>query len=52
MEGAFHELDGPVLRVCAAEVPMPYSRHLEEAALPRVEAVVASVRRLVGGGGA
>ena len=52
MEGAFHELDGPVQRVCAAEVPMPYARHLEEAALPRVETVVATVRRLVGGGGA
>jgi len=52
MEGAFHELDGPVQRVCAAEVPMPYARHLEEAALPRVETVVAVVRRLVGGGGA
>jgi len=51
MEGAFHELDGPVQRVCAAEVPMPYSRHLEEAALPQVETVVAAVRRLVGGGG-
>jgi len=52
MEGAFHELDAPVQRVCAAEVPIPYARHLEEAALPRVETVVAVVRRLVGGGGA
>ncbi len=34
MEQAFYELDAPVQRVCSAEVPMPYPRHLEEAALP------------------
>ena len=36
MEGAFYELDAPVARVCSAEVPMPYAKHLEEAALPQV----------------
>ena len=35
-EHAFFELDAPVLRVCTAEVPIPYPRHLEEAALPQV----------------
>lgn len=47
-EGAFWELDAPVERVCSAEVPMPYARHLEEAALPRVEEIVAAARRTVG----
>ena len=35
-EGAFYDLDAPVARVCSAEVPMPYAKHLEEAALPQV----------------
>jgi len=36
MEKAFYELDAPVERICSAEVPMPYAKHLEEAALPQV----------------
>jgi pyruvate/2-oxoglutarate/acetoin dehydrogenase E1 component len=32
MEGAFFALDAPVARVCSAEVPIPYARHLEIAA--------------------
>ena len=35
MEGAFYDLDAPVARVCSAEVPMPYAKHLEQAALPQ-----------------
>ena len=46
MEGAFDDLDAPVARVCSAEVPMPYAKHLEEAALPRVETIVGAVRRM------
>jgi len=34
MEQAFDELDGPVQRVCGADVPMPYAKQLEQAALP------------------
>ena len=34
IEQAFYELDAPPARVCSAEVPMPYPKHLEEAALP------------------
>jgi pyruvate dehydrogenase E1 component beta subunit len=45
MEQAFYDLDAPVERVCGAEVPMPYAKHLEEAALPSVDAVVAAVNR-------
>ncbi len=48
MEGAFYELDAPVARVCSAEVPMPYARHLEEAALPQVPAIVDAARRMMG----
>ncbi|HEM47317.1 MAG TPA: alpha-ketoacid dehydrogenase subunit beta [Alphaproteobacteria bacterium] len=47
-EGGFWELDGPVQRVCTAEVPIPYPRHLEEAALPRSETIVAVVNELMG----
>jgi len=51
MEGAFYELDLPVARVCSAEVPMPYAKHMEEAALPQVATIVETVRRMVGGDG-
>jgi pyruvate dehydrogenase E1 component beta subunit len=43
MEGAFYDLDAPVARVCSAEVPMPYAKHLEDAALPQPEAIVDAV---------
>lgn len=46
MEGAFYELDAPVARVCTAEVPIPYAKHLEDAALPQPARVVAAVREL------
>jgi pyruvate dehydrogenase E1 component beta subunit len=47
MEKAFFDLDGPVERVCAVEVPMPYAKHLEDAALPQKENVVAKAREMV-----
>jgi pyruvate/2-oxoglutarate/acetoin dehydrogenase E1 component len=47
MEGAFYELDAPVERICGAEVPMPYARHLEQAALPQVETIVTTIKRMV-----
>ncbi|WP_028927849.1 alpha-ketoacid dehydrogenase subunit beta [Pseudonocardia acaciae] len=47
-EHGLYELDAPIERVCGAEVPMPYPRHLEEAALPGPDDVVAAVRRAVG----
>jgi pyruvate dehydrogenase E1 component beta subunit len=46
-ERAFWELDAPVGRVCSAEVPIPYAKHLELAALPSVEAIVAAVKAVV-----
>ncbi len=48
MEQAFYELDVPVARVCSKEVPMPYPRHLEEAALPQTEDIVRAVHNLFG----
>lgn len=47
MEGAFFELDAPVERICSAEVPMPYAKHLEEAALPQVDKILETVRKMV-----
>jgi pyruvate dehydrogenase E1 component beta subunit len=47
MEGAFYDLDGPVARVCSAEVPIPYAKHMEEAALPQVDGIVAAVRTML-----
>jgi len=47
---AFDYLDGPIVRVTGADVPMPYSRPLEDAAIPDRDRVLAAVRRLVKGG--
>jgi pyruvate dehydrogenase E1 component beta subunit len=48
-EGAFYELDAPIARVCSAEVPIPYAKHLEDAALPQVASIVAAVHLVLGG---
>ena len=45
-EQAFYDLDAPVARVCSAEVPIPYARHLELAALPQVDDIVAAAKEL------
>jgi len=47
-ETCFDWLDAPIARVTAADVPMPYAKNLEQAALPKPADVVAEVRRLVG----
>jgi pyruvate dehydrogenase E1 component beta subunit len=47
MEAGFDLLDWPVQRVCSAEVPVPYAKHLEDAALPSPERVAAAVRAMV-----
>jgi len=46
-EGSFYDLDAPVARVCSAEVPMPYAKHLEDAAMPQVAAIVAAAHDTV-----
>jgi pyruvate dehydrogenase E1 component beta subunit len=48
VEGAFYELDAPIVRVCSAEVPMPYAKHLEEAALPQIGDIVAATKKMFG----
>ncbi|HSE07029.1 MAG TPA: alpha-ketoacid dehydrogenase subunit beta [Nocardioidaceae bacterium] len=47
-EQCFYDLDSPLERVCSAEVPIPYAKHLEDAALPQPEAIVTAARRVVG----
>ena len=49
VEQAFFELDAPIARVCTVEVPIPYAKHLEEAALPQPDKIVTAVRNLFGG---
>lgn len=46
-EHAFYELDAPPLRVATTEVPIPYARHLEQAALPQPESIVSAVKGLL-----
>ncbi len=46
MEGAFYDLDAPVARLCSAEVPMPYAKHLEDAALPQATTIVHAIREM------
>jgi pyruvate dehydrogenase E1 component beta subunit len=46
-EEAFYDLDAPVVRIGSAEVPLPYAKHLEDAALPQVSGIVDAVRRVM-----
>jgi pyruvate dehydrogenase E1 component beta subunit len=47
-EASFFELDAPIERVCTAEVPIPYAKHLEDAALPQTGDIVDAALRTVG----
>ncbi len=47
MEQAFYELDAPVGRVCTAEVPIPYPKHLEDAAVPQAPRIADAARALL-----
>lgn len=48
MESCLYDLDAPVVRVCTEEVPIPYAKHLEDAALPQVADIVAAIEGLRG----
>ncbi len=48
VEQCFFDLDAPVARVCSEEVPIPYAKHMEEAALPQVPKIVAAVKGVLG----
>ena len=50
MEQGFYDLDQPVQRLCTAEVPIPYARHMEEAALPQAATIAETVRRMMAHG--
>ncbi len=46
-EECFDYVDAPIKRVAQDEVPLPYNRNLEQAALPQVEDVIAAVKEVV-----
>ncbi|MFZ1338446.1 MAG: pyruvate dehydrogenase (acetyl-transferring) E1 component subunit alpha [Paracoccaceae bacterium] len=48
MERGFWSLDAPVARVCSEEVPIPYPKHLEDAAIPQVPRIVAAAKSVMG----
>jgi pyruvate/2-oxoglutarate/acetoin dehydrogenase E1 component len=48
VEQAFWELDAPLGRVCSEEVPIPYPRHLEQAAIPQTPKIVAAAKAALG----
>jgi len=48
IEQAFWSLDAPIGRVCSEEVPIPYPRHLENAALPQAPKIVAAAKAALG----
>jgi pyruvate/2-oxoglutarate/acetoin dehydrogenase E1 component len=50
LEGGFYDLDAPPARVCSREVPIPYAKHMEEAALPQVPGIVAAAKKVMGRG--
>jgi pyruvate dehydrogenase E1 component beta subunit len=49
-EEAFYDLDAPIERVCTLEVPIPYAKHLEDAAIPQVGRIVEAAKRSMGRG--
>jgi pyruvate dehydrogenase E1 component beta subunit len=46
-DGAFDYLDAPVARVASSDVPMPYSKPLEQLAIPSVDKIISAVRKIV-----
>jgi pyruvate dehydrogenase E1 component beta subunit len=50
-EGAFDYLDAPIKRVAQAEVPLPYAKVMEQAALPRAQNIVDAVKSTLAASG-
>ncbi|HXQ12750.1 MAG TPA: pyruvate dehydrogenase (acetyl-transferring) E1 component subunit alpha [Caulobacteraceae bacterium] len=48
VEQAFFDLDAPLARLCSAEVPIPYAKHLEDAAIPQTASILAAAKSLLG----
>jgi pyruvate dehydrogenase E1 component beta subunit len=47
METCFHDLHLPVERICRKEVPIPYARHLELAAIPQVDDIALKIKEML-----
>jgi len=47
MENVFYELDAPVQRLGGVEVPIPYSKHLEDASIPQQADIVNKVKKML-----
>jgi pyruvate dehydrogenase E1 component beta subunit len=48
VEEAFYDLDAPIARICTEEIPIPYPKHLEDAALPQTSKIVAAAKAVSG----
>ncbi|MFC5269994.1 alpha-ketoacid dehydrogenase subunit beta [Adhaeribacter terreus] len=46
-EKSFYDLDAPVQRLCGVEVPIPYPKHLEDAAVPQPEQIVRAIKKML-----
>lgn len=46
-EKCFYDLDAPVQRLCGAEVPIPYPKHLEDAAVPQPDQIVRAIKKML-----
>jgi pyruvate dehydrogenase E1 component beta subunit len=47
MEQAFFDLDAPPQRLCGAEVPIPYPKHLEDASIPQKADIINAVIKML-----
>ena len=47
MESCFYELDAPVQRLCRKEVPIPYAKHMELAAIPQKNDISAKIQEML-----
>jgi pyruvate dehydrogenase E1 component beta subunit len=47
IENCFFDLDAPVERLCRREVPIPYARHLELAAIPQTEEIIKKIQEML-----
>lgn len=48
VEQAFYELDAPPRRLCSRDVPIPYAKHLEDAAIPQPAGIARAAKELLG----
>jgi pyruvate/2-oxoglutarate/acetoin dehydrogenase E1 component len=46
-ENVFYDLEAPIQRICGAEVPAPYPKHLEDASLPKADKIVAAIEEMM-----